>query len=201
MEPCETCLASMPWTIEGGCSLCGMDLAGADNPCPNCRDGVTSIDGVTALGHWSGPLRIWLSGLKYGGDSRLSRWPADCLFSIWKNYYPGLTVVPVPPRRAKLHIEGRDTVALIVRQMQALGVPIGRYLKRRGNKTQKSLNRKERLEGKALRYAVKKTVQGLPEELVVLDDVMTTGATLSSCATVLKDRGVKRVYGIVMCRD
>jgi competence protein ComFC len=191
----------MPWSFHNSCSICAADLAGADDPCPNCRDGDTSIDGVTALGYWSGPLREWLSGLKYGGDSRLSYWLAECLVSIWKNTYPGLTVVPVPPRRAKLHFGGCDPVGLIVRRMGVSSVPVGRYLKRRGNKAQKNMTREERLEGSALNYYVKKGHGHIPRDLVLLDDVMTTGTTLRSCAAVLKERGAVHVYGMVVCRD
>jgi predicted amidophosphoribosyltransferase len=36
---------------------------------------------------------------------------------------------------------------------------------------------------------------------VLLDDVMTTGTTLRSCAAVLKERGAVHVYGLVVCRD
>ena len=92
-------------------------------------------------------------------------------------------------------------MGLIIWRMGSAGIPVGRYLKRHGNKAQKNLTREERLKGSALKYSMKGGRCRLPRDVVLLDDVMTTGTTLRSCAAVLKEHGVVHVYGMVVCRD
>jgi len=153
------------------------------------------------MGSWSGPLREWLSALKYGGDARMAFWLSEKLIEIYKGCWVGIPVVPVPPRRMRVFHSGIDTVNKIACWMEKRGIRILRLLKRRGSQTQKSLNRLERLQASALKYELKPKVRIAYSEVVVLDDVSTTGATLNTCARVLKSAGIKRVYGLTVCRD
>ncbi len=183
------------------CDLCAESLVGADNPCPECRGDQASnaLDGLCSIGPWVGPLRGWLSLLKYGGDIRLINWVVNELLEIWTLKWKGLPVVPVPPRRGKIHREGRCLVAKIADELERNNVPVLRILRRRDKMAQKNLSRKERLKGERLNFYVHTTVP-LVGKAVLLDDVTTTGATLAKCADILKGVGVSRVYAMVACR-
>lgn len=182
------------------CCYCAMDLAGSDNPCCRCREHKEhDLQRVIALGPWMGALREWLSQLKYGGDARMARWPASRLFEIWQKNWPCVPIIPVPPRRGKIRKEGPDAVQLLGEELKRRSVPICKALRRLDRLPQKALKRHERLERRDLRIVVKGG--NLPAECVLLDDVMTTGATLSFCARVLCQHGVKNISAIVVCRD
>jgi len=166
-----------------------------------CRDNPPTLDALRTVGHWSGPLREWLSALKYGGDTRMACWLSDRLFEIHNENWAGIPVVPVPPRKARIFHSGMDPVNEMAHRMKKRGVQVLKLLRRRGNQTQKSLNRFERLRASALKYELKPRVWSAYDEIIVLDDVSTTGATLNACARVFKSAGVKRVYGLAVCKD
>jgi len=201
MRPCPECDKKMRYRAEDSCSLCSADLAGSDDPCPVCRMGVHILDGIKAVGPWSGILRDWLSSLKYGGDSRIAAYLADLLFLRWKEEWQGIPVVPVPPRSARVFQTGTDPVGLLAKAMEAKRVPVNRLLVRMSGRSQKTLSRQERLSGKALRFRLKSRCSHIGGDYVILDDVTTTGTTLNFCADILKSSGARRVFGLVVCRD
>jgi len=188
-------------TTHEQCSFCALNLAGSDNPCPSCRSQSLQIDGMHALGGWKGPLREWLSELKYGGDSRMALWLSAELVSLYRSYWAGLTLIPVPPRFKRLFDSGIDPVGLLASGMRKENVPVENLLYRQGRKTQKSLARKDRLEGEHLKYRLKRNIRLKDGEYVILDDISTTGATLNVCAGILKKAGASRVFGLVVCKD
>ena len=201
MTPCFNCNNMMFHNQFETCSLCAADLAGSDNPCLTCRNSTIPVDGLKALGGWHGPLREWLSELKYGGDIRLADWLSEQLFKLWFNGWKGIPIVPVPPRTGRLFHNGLDPVGLIAKGLETRGVPVNKLLRRIGNQTQKSLSRSERLNESSLKYVIKVHSRIDMKEYVLLDDVSTTGATLNVCARTLKSAGAERVYGVVVCKD
>ena len=203
MAPCPRCLAEMvPRQSFPACSLCGIDLAGSDDPCPACRTlGSSPLDGIAVLGPWSGPLREWLSMLKYGGDRRLAELLACRLHEIIADRWPEATLVPVPPRRYRLLMEGRDAVGMICGEIGKRGVDVEKPLKRIGSQMQKSLDRESRLSASALKYAMKRRIRLKAKEYILFDDVSTTGSTLRVCAGLLKANGAEAVHGLVVCKD
>ncbi len=201
MRPCIKCEGRMDNSSYGTCSLCAIDLAGCDDPCPSCRSDEPVVDGLKALGPWNGPLREWLSILKYGGDTRMALWLSEKLTEICNENWDGISLVPIPPRPARLFKNGIDPVGILVNGMRKNGIPVTRLLKRRGNRTQKSLSRSERMQEGALKYELRYKSRVINKEYVLVDDVSTTGTTLNVCARILKTAGAARVYGIVVCKD
>ena len=201
MVPCFECEKKMFPLFQERCTYCSQDLAGCDNPCPECRENPPVVDGMRALGGWNGPLREWLSELKYGGDARMAVYLSGKLYEIWETQWKGIPVVPVPPRMKRLFQTGIDPVNLLLSGMQNKSVNVVKLLMRRGNGTQKSLDRKERLDGNKLKYRLRADAELHSAEYVLLDDVSTTGATLRICASVLKAAGARKVYGLVVCKD
>lgn len=200
--PCSDCKPFLEY--QAGyetCSICAGDLAGADNPCPDCRDlGIIPLNRLKSLGPWMGPLREWLSLLKYGGDTRSVDWIALQLVEIWNTHFSGIPIVPVPPRRGKIHREGRYTVYLMANALKQKGLPVQHLLIRKDKTPQKTLSRDDRLKGQRLNYKMKRG-RMLRGKYVLLDDVSTTRATLSKCATILKNAGADEVFAMVVCRD
>ncbi len=200
--PCDLCRTLIEQKPAGVCSKCGTDLAGAAEICTECRNSILgSLESVSAVGDWRGPLREWLSMFKYGGDARLGGYLADLLYEIHTRTWPTLPIVPVPPRKQRLKKEGTDPVGILANLLEKRGCRVEHLLKRIGSQKQKSLNRRERLDSKALNYMVLPGITGLSGDCVLLDDVRTTGATLEVCASVLMEAGRGKVYGLVVCRD
>ncbi|UTC57221.1 ComF family protein [Treponema sp. OMZ 305] len=111
-----------------------------------------------------------------------------------------IPLVPVPPRPKKLREKGWDQIEDLVKDLSVYPKPaIYRCLRRQDSTPQKKLSKTERavnLQGK-----IKLAAKIVPETLILLDDVMTTGATLEACARALKVAGCKNVYGLCLFFD
>jgi predicted amidophosphoribosyltransferase len=127
----------------------------------------------------------------------LSRFlPEDPSFFSW---------VPVPPRPGKIRKTGWDQVAYLVgrldslyRRNRAKHPAVRPCLKRLPSKTQKGLSREERkrnLLGKII------SVKEVPPQVLLFDDVITTGSTLNACAGALKNAGAEKVYTMSLFFD
>ncbi|UTC48221.1 ComF family protein [Treponema vincentii] len=111
-----------------------------------------------------------------------------------------IPLVPVPPRPKKLREKGWDQLDDLVRDLSVYPqLAVCRCLKRLDGIPQKKLSKTDRavnLQGK-----IKLAAKAVPDKLILLDDVMTTGATLEACARVLKAAGCKEVYGLCLFFD
>ena len=111
-------------------------------------------------------------------------------------------MVPVPFRRIRKTQQGWDQIQLITVLLRKYwNIPVLNILRRRKSGPQKLLGYEERklnIKGKIkLRYSAK----DLPEKILLLDDVFTTGATGSECAKVLLNAGVSEVDMLTLAID
>ncbi len=118
-------------------------------------------------------------------------------------------IVPVPPRKGKIRKNGWDQIEeLCLFLEKRYGFRVLRILERKSKEEQKKLKRTERLESIKSSYSLKnaKEIQGalkpfsgsFPERVCLIDDVCTTGATLESCAEILKKEGIKTVNAVTL---
>jgi predicted amidophosphoribosyltransferase len=130
---------------------------------------------------------------------------AGKLLEAYRLNWDGLPLVPVPGRRASLRKRGYDPITLLCREMRRNGsVKILSLLRRKGKTLeQKTLNREERARNLRGSIVPARRLQkhGVPEAVLLLDDVFTTGATADACAAALKSMGVKRVYVCTLALD
>ena len=128
-----------------------------------------------------------------------SLFASECA-AAWFLHYNNLPIVPVPPRRGKIRKTGWDQIqdtADILRFMY--DIPVLNLLIRLDNTQQKKKNRSARIHGTAPRYCVNRSFSAaVPKTVVLLDDIMTTGATLEECATVLHRAGVQKVFALTI---
>ncbi len=112
----------------------------------------------------------------------------------------GLPVVPVPPRPQKLREKGWDQIEDLVRELAAYSqTTICRCLKRQDGTPQKKLSKTERAVN--LQNKIHASTKKIPEKLILLDDVMTTGVTIETCARILHQSGCKKVYALCLFFD
>lgn len=175
--------------------------------CPWCRirvfpDGERSFPGGSALTafHYSGVPRELVVRLKFGGERKLADPIAALALENWRAV-PGSEslVIPVPTTRARLRKRGYNQAALIARKVASkTGASFTGALSRVCGDSQVGLSaaaRKQNVKG-AFKLADK--LPGNADAWIV-DDVMTTGATLSECVSILRSAGVRRVTCAVVC--
>src|SRR5215210_5994623 len=154
---------------------------------------------------YEGPLRRALAGLKYGSAAKVALPLADRAatgLALLTDVAADATLVPVPVHAERLRQRGYNQAALLAR---ALGrrprLPVAELLERRRATTQQHrLDRAARLRNLRDAFAVR--VQARPPPIVILvDDILTTSATLEACAAVLRAAGAMRVLGFAVARE
>jgi len=186
------------------CARCGRPLISEENICMECRSIDTPFfDFSIVLFPYSGKAKEFLSEYKYGTGRGAASFIAELfcqeIENPGKNYPIFDGIVPVPPRPGKIRTKGWDQVEMIVRKMGIVsGLPVNRCLARLSSKIQKELDRTGRLHNLDGRI---RCLEPPPVEIVLVDDVMTTGATLNECAKILKQSGAHTVLAIALCYD
>jgi predicted amidophosphoribosyltransferase len=109
----------------------------------------------------------------------------------------GGTIVAVPPAPSRLRRRGFDPAGELAGALaERLEAPLCRCLRRRGSGRQVGRRRAERL-GHPPRIEALETA---PASVLLVDDVLTTGATLSACAQALRGAGAVRVVAVTFAR-
>lgn len=137
---------------------------------------------------------------KVGGMRPLAEFFAAMVHEHLRERHPGTVVVPVPFRRGKVRKTGWDQVEELARLLQRRGVPVLRCLGRSEGVSQKTLDYSARMTNLSGKIKLRGHPR-IPERIVLLDDVLTTGATLSECSRVLKEGGAERVDAVVLAAD
>ena len=111
-------------------------------------------------------------------------------------------VVPVPPRKGKIREKGWDQVDELCSFLHyRYNQKVMKLLTRNSTGEQKKLGREGRLEtiGKAYSLLEEENLPDvMPENVIIIDDIFTTGSTIESCARVLKEGGVKKVIALTI---
>ena len=154
---------------------------------------------------YGGPLRRALAGLKYGSAARvagpLAGRAAAALSSVI-TLAPEAQLVPVPVHADRLRQRGYNQAALLAAALgRRSGLPMVDVLQRqRPTIQQHRLDRAARLRNLRGAFAVKPG-RDPPPVAILVDDILTTSATLEACAAVLRAAGTQRVLGFAIARE
>lgn len=201
---CDPCLADFmetPKDLTKYCNKCGSFLVSEKETCLSCRDSplLEHVDFVLPLHSY----RLWKKEIlfywKILGNRSFSPVIAKMYAEVLERFFFGIALVPIPPRPGKIRKTGWDQIDEITKILSLNKKhKISNLLKRVSRRQQKKMNRQERLDTIGRVYALKDGIKDLPSKVVLIDDIMTTGATLESCALVLKEAGVKEVYALCL---
>lgn len=200
---CDACRSSIPWLGSEVCPRCAAPNRQA-RICRACIDGATVLGGIRAACRHEGIARTAIHDLKYRRVRARSDTLANLLAEeIARRPLAIDLLVPVPLATGRRRQRGFNQSELIARQLSVhLGVPMSGALLRRVRETPPQVGRSmaERRENVlgAFKCAEPSAVVG--RRIALVDDVMTTGATLEACAEVLSASGATRVYGLVVTR-
>ncbi len=186
------------------CGRCGKALISERDLCLRCRTSDYRFDSAYPLYPYRGLAKELIIAYKLRNRRSLAAFLAKELWAAATERFPGSVIVPVPPRPGKLRRKGWDQVEAIARIMERRhGARVRRILARRvGAQEQKKLGFEARAAN--MRGRVRVRAQGgldAQEHYLLIDDVFTTGATLSACAHALKAAGAARVDALVLAAD
>jgi ComF family protein len=201
---CPSCAPHAEWIGAPACPRCGAELA--PGGCGECRGRAFPFRGAVAAGRYAGFVRELVHRFKFGGRRDLARPLARRIAErIAAAPWGGSVgaVVPVPMRRMKILFErGYNPAELLAgRIARELGRPFRRCLAQvRATASQTSLTGEQRRTNPRGAYAARRWGAPRGRTVLLVDDVLTTGATASECARVLKDAGAEAVYLAVVGR-
>lgn len=157
---------------------------------------------VLSYGLYEGVLQEAISQLKFHGVKRLSKPLGRLLLSFELSGIDLDGIVPVPLSMKRLRERGFNQSLLIARIVsKEKGIPmlIDILLKKKETPPQIGLSAKERLSNLKGAFEVKGNIEGM--RLLLVDDVMTTGATVTECSKELMKAGAKEVIVLTLARS
>ncbi len=195
--------------------LCSERLAASqvlmgDGVCVHCRELPLEFARAVSFGEYQGELRGLIHLLKYNSVLPAAPVLGGMLSHAIAELLPGCVesaplIVPVPLHRSKRSERGFNQAELIARAAAkelspSLEVATGILVRDRATRSQVGLTRQERLENLCDAFCVADPARIVGRNVIVVDDVMTTGTTVSECARVLKDAGANRVWAATVAR-
>jgi ComF family protein len=197
---------------KGLCNICGLPGGPVDVllfQCAACIEHAPHFAMARSFGEYGGALRELVHLLKYNGMTPLAKPLGERLASVaerpaWRGEFAACeAIVAVPLEAGRRRSRGYNQAELLARVVaKRLGLPLlpARAFRRvRATASQAGLTRPQRRENvRGAFEADGASVKG--RQILVIDDVMTTGATLDACAVALRQAGAKRVLALSVAR-
>ena len=201
---CSPCHRSLPRIMPPLCPRCGRPQS-SGILCPGCVGWQAEIDGIRSPFRFDGVMRQAIYQLKYRNLRALAVPLAKLLQDyLTTSHVPGEALVPVPLHQKRLRQRGYNQSCLLAQELgKLINLPVvddclirlrhappqartSTVDERRSNVADAFTCRNHRLRDK---------------QVLLVDDVSTSGATLDACATALKAAGASSVWGLVLARE
>ena len=182
------------------CSTCGMPLISERGSCLSCRTKQHYYGSHRALFMYQGRARSLLKAYKFQSVSSLSLLWAQLLFeAIQQEFSQPPLIVPIPSRGRSVRTRGWDQMELIRRNLsRRYCLTTAKLLSRTGGSSQKKLNYAQRMRNLSGHITCTCTATKLPQKILLIDDVYTTGATIDECSRVLQQVGNAEIYALTL---
>jgi ComF family protein len=205
---CESCRQNLK-PLKAHCEICALpfeSLASSPHRCAECLRKPPSFNKVTSVFEFAGPIIPLLHGFKFGRRMELARLLAiesrEKFSEVLESFQPDL-LLPIPLSWWRRFRRGFNQSYLLtdglIKQLK-LNIPILTGMKRKQTAPQAKKSREERLKAlkQAFRLSSKNSIKG--KTILVIDDIMTTGATAQSVSSLLKKSGAREIQVFTIAR-
>jgi ComF family protein len=190
------------------CGLCGAGCAPGAPVCAACEAKLVAtrplvvplpgLDAVWSAGPYEGAVRELIAALKFRRLLSLARVAAAAIASGAPPELLEGTLIPVPPAPLRLRLRGLDPAEEITAELSRLtGRAADPCLARTHGPRQVGRRRRSRIAAPP-RVSLRSSP---PRDAILVDDVVTTGATLGACARALREGGATRVVALTFARS
>jgi competence protein ComFC len=196
---CRTCFDALPRVGSPVCGRCGLPTAFATFVCEECKNVDFGFQSARAPLKYDGVGKQVVHALKYRGYKRVvGRLAAPLMLQVvGEGHFDA--VVPVPLHSSRLRKRGFNQAELLARGVaEKLKATVSDTLEVvRGTRDQVELSAAQRRANVAGAYTATKPLRG---KILLIDDVFTTGATMSACAGTMVRAGAEEVHALSLCR-
>ncbi|MFN3395413.1 MAG: ComF family protein [Thermodesulfovibrionales bacterium] len=197
---CVSCWKDIRKYSGPSCRVCAKPLISEyGQVCGDCISDPPSFSSVISYGIYSDSLATAINLMKFSGIKRLSRPLAGLLLEL--NIPDSDVIIPVPMTKRSLLKRGFNQSLLIAKEVSIKkGIPLDIDSLQKAKETlpQVGLGAEERVKNIKNAFSVKGDLRG--KRVLLVDDVMTTGATLRECSKTLLKAGAFEVKGLVLAR-
>ncbi|MGH1461491.1 MAG: ComF family protein [Neptuniibacter sp.] len=198
---CPACLDDLPW-LPTHCHRCSIPLPSNSNNliCAECQKKTPSFDKVTALFEYEFPIDNLISQIKYGKKPQLLGHLAQLAIGKLELSPDIECLIPIPMHRHSLLQRGFNQAELLAMELsKQLNIPVERRFLRKIKKTERQmqLTRSARLQNQKNVFECHFSNH---KHILLVDDVMTTGATLEAASRCLKMAGTQTIEAFVLAR-
>lgn len=199
---CADCRRELPWN-DPACPGCALPSpVGA--PCADCLKRPRAFDAAFAAFRYAAPAAQAVLGLKYAARFTEARWLAEAMAGALRERSAPLPdlLLPVPLHRGRLFRRGHNQALELARRLGAeLGIAVDARAARRRRATPDQIGLTAVQRRRNLKGAFAVGPQVARRHVALLDDVMTTGATLEELARTCKAAGAARVEAWAVARQ
>jgi ComF family protein len=197
---CHDCYQELPW-LPPGCKTCAAPLP-TDvylDQCESCQRHRLALDSCHALFNYRAPVDRWIRNLKFHQELSVAKFLGHLLAERVPKA-ENSKLVPVPLHRSRLRQRGFNQALEIARPLKRLGYHVDTRccIRNRHTPPQSELAAAMRRQNMRNAFSVRRDVAG--QDIVLIDDVLTTGATLNTLAGSLKQAGAAHVDAWVIAR-
>jgi ComF family protein len=197
-----------------GCGFMFKSREGEDHFCSDCLESRKPFASARAVGVHDGAFRVLIHCLKYKGRIELALPLGRLLFGAYLKHWPDLKhdwIIPVPLHPRRLRMRGFNQSSLVLDEWRRLGetlrpqcelfqVKREGLMRNRWTEPQTSLNRKKRLKNIKNAFEMGNDISPVGRQILLVDDVYTTGATACECARTLLHKGAQTVDILTLAR-
>ncbi|MGI9287883.1 MAG: ComF family protein [Pseudomonadales bacterium] len=197
---CSGCKAELPW-LRHCCEICSLPLTAATaSRCGRCQQQHPTFDCCVGAFFYADPIARLISDYKYRAKLNYGRVLGLQLATRLAHHYQQqvlpAVVVPVPLHRSRLRSRGfNQSLELAKTVAGQLGMPVAHHhlVRCKATSSQKDLQLNDRQRNVRDAFAIREK-HPLPATVALIDDVVTSGATVAELARLLKQNGVQKVH-------
>ncbi len=201
-EICADCRDGFEWIVRPICPVCGRPFQSSphDHPCGECLLKPPRFDALRSVAIYRGSLRETILRFKFSGRTSLAPQLGRFLFEVFETEFAHQdfdSVIPVPLHRARLKWRGFNQSLLLAGEVgKRAGLWADPYslARKRATLPQVNLTDNQRAINIKGAFDVKRPGFIKNRNILLVDDVSTTGITLNECARTLKKHRAASVY-------
>jgi ComF family protein len=203
---CNDCINDISVIGNHVCQFCGKPTIRSVDRCLECKDEKLYFTKARSFGIYEGVLKDVIAEYKYKNVRALTKLLAQLLYMTLQKYYKDISfdsIEYIPMNKRSKSFRGFNQSELLAKRLGKITkLPVNGFLiKTKNTEKQMSLSLSERRKNLIGAFGFKTSKENCRGNILLIDDVYTTGYTVSECSKVLLNNGAKNVYVLTLARS